>query len=179
MSLLRRGRERVRAFWNKPALDAELEAELAAHLEFAIEENLERGLAPEEARRLALVSFGGMVQAKEQQREARGLMTLDILLQDLKYALRTLARDRGFTTVAILILALGIGANIAVFSVVNTLLLRPLPFPGSEQLVRILERDPKGGESSMTYSTDAMYTWLLAQKRGQPEVLAPGVPTAP
>jgi predicted permease len=146
----------VRAFWNKPALDAELEAELAAHLEFAIEENLERGLAPEEARRLALVSFGGMVQAKEQQREARGLMTLDILLQDLKYALRTLARDRGFTTVAILILALGIGANIAVFSVVNTLLLRPLPFPGSEQLVRILERDPKGGESSMTYSTDAM-----------------------
>jgi predicted permease len=156
MSLLRRCRERVRAFWNKPALDAELEAELAAHLELAIDENLKRGLAPEEARRLALVSLGGMEQAKEQQREERGLMTLDILLQDLKYTLRTLGRDRGFTTVAILILALGIGANIAVFSVVNTLLLRPLPFTHSEQLVRILEKDPKGGESSMTYSTDAM-----------------------
>jgi predicted permease len=146
----------VRAFFNKPALDAELEAELAVHLEFAIEENLERGLTPEEARRVALASLGGMEQAKEQHREARGLMTLDILIHDLKYTLRTLARDRGFTAVAILILALGIGANIAVFSVVNTLLLRPLPFPGSEQLVRILQKDPKGGESSMTYSTDAM-----------------------
>jgi predicted permease len=156
MSLLRRWRERVRAFRNKPALDAELEAELASHLELAIDENLERGLAPEEARRLALASLGGMEQAKEQQREARGLMTLDILIHDLKYTLRTLARDRGFTAVAVLILALGIGANIAVFSVVNTLLLRPLPFPHSEQLVRIVEKDPTGGESSMTYSTDAM-----------------------
>jgi len=153
---LRRTLKRVRAFWNKPALDAELEAELAAHLEFAIEENLERELTPEEARRVALANLGGMELAKEQQREARGLMTLDILIHDLKYTLRTLARDRGFTAVAVLILALGIGANIAVFSVVNTLLLRPLPFPGSEQLVRILEKDPKGGESSMTYSTDAM-----------------------
>jgi predicted permease len=105
---------------------------------------------------VALANLGGMELAKEQQREARGLMTLDILIHDLKYTLRTLARDRGFTAVAVLILALGIGANIAVFSVVNTLLLRPLPFPGSEQLVRILEKDPKGGESSMTYSTDAM-----------------------
>jgi predicted permease len=156
MSLLRRGRERVRAFWNKPTQDAELEAELAAHLELAIDENLERGLTPEEARRVALVNLGGMEQAKERQREARGLMKLDILLQDLKYTLRTLARDRGFTAVAVLILALGIGANIAVFSVVNTLLLRPLPFTHSEQLVRIVERDPKGGESSMTYSVDAM-----------------------
>jgi predicted permease len=156
MSLLRRCRKRVRAFFNKPALDADLEAELAAHLEFAIEENLERGLTPEEARRVALARLGGMELAKEQQREARGLMKLDILLQDLKYTLRTLARDRGFTAVAVLILALGIGANIAVFSVVNTLLLRPLPFAASEQLVRILQKDPKGGESSMTYSTDAV-----------------------
>lgn len=122
----------------------------------AVEENIQRGLTPLEARRQALIRFGAVDTAKFKQREARGLMKLDILLQDLKYTFRTLSRDRGFTLVAVLILALGIGANIAVFSVVNTLLLRPLPFPDSQQLVRIHQKDPKGGESSMTYSSDAM-----------------------
>jgi MacB-like periplasmic core domain len=148
--------ERMRAFFRKPALDADLEAEIAAHIELSVEENVRRGLPPSEARRQAMVRFGGVEHAKHQHREARGIMKLDILLQDLKYTFRTLGRDRGFTLVAILILALGIGANIAVFSVVNTLLLRPLPFPNSQQLVRIHQKDPKGGESSMTYSTDAM-----------------------
>ena len=82
-------------------------------------------------------------------------MKLDILLQDLRYTVRTLSRDRGFTLVAILILALGIGANIAVFSVVNTLLLRPLPFPDAEKLVWIAPPPTKCGLSCATYSTDA------------------------
>ena len=163
MSGLRRFLGRVRAFFRKPALDAELDAELAAHVDFAIEENLERGLPPEEARRQALISVGGMEQAKDRHREARGLMTLDILLQDLKYTFRSLGRDRGFTAVAILILALGIGANIAVFSVVNTLMLRPLPFANAQQLVWIAPPPSKCGLSCATYSTDAydefrMYT---------------------
>jgi predicted permease len=156
MSILRRARERVRAFWSKPQLDAELEAEIAAHIDLATDENLRLGMTTAEARRQALISFGGMNMAKDQQREARGLMKLDIFLQDLRYTVRSLGRDPGFTVVAVLILALGIGANVAVFSVVNTLLLRPLPFPNSQQLVRIHQKDPKGGESSMTYSTDAM-----------------------
>jgi hypothetical protein len=83
------------------------------------------------------VGIGGMEQAKYRQREARGLMKIDILLQDLKYTFRTLGRDRIFTATAILILALGIGANIAVFSVVDTLMLRPLPFANAQQLVWI------------------------------------------
>ena len=82
-------------------------------------------------------------------------MSLDILLQDLKYTLRTLGRDPGFTTVAVLILALAIGANIAVFSVVNTLMLRPLPFPNAQQLVWIAPPPTKCGLSCATYSTDA------------------------
>jgi len=150
---------RVRSFLSKPALDADLEAEIEAHLELAIEENIHRGLSPSEARRQALTRFGGVEPAKLKQREARGLMKLDILLQDLKYTIRTLSRDRGFTLVAVLILALGIGANVAVFSVVNTLLLRPLPFPNAKQLVWIAPPPTKCGLSCATYSTGAYDTF--------------------
>jgi predicted permease len=155
MSALKRGAARIRSFFGKPALDADLEAEIAVHIELAVEENIRRGLTPLEARRQALVRFGAIDTAKFEHRQARGLMKLDILLQDLRYTVRTLSRDRGFTLVAILILALGIGANIAVFSVVNTLLLRPLPFPNAEQLVWIAPPPTKCGLSCATYSTDA------------------------
>jgi len=150
---------RFSAFLSKPPLDAELEAEIAAHIEMATAENIERGLTPLEARRQALVRFGGIDLAKYQQREARGIMRLDILLQDFRYTLRSLSRDRGFTLIAILILALGIGANIAVFSVVNTLLLRPLPFPNAQQLVWIAPPPDKCGISCATYSTDGYDTF--------------------
>jgi predicted permease len=169
ISRLRAALARIRAFLNKPIGDADLEQEFASHLDFAIEEYLKRGLSPQEARRLALVRFGGVEQSREQQRAARGLPALDILLQDLRYTLRTLRRDRGFTLIAILILALGIGANIAVFSVVNTLMLRPLPFRDPARLLWIGPEVFDGNWSAATYSIDA-YTELRERNKSYTDV---------
>jgi predicted permease len=169
ISRLRAALARTRAFLNKPIGDADLDQELASHLDFAIEENLRRGLSPEEARRQALIRFGGIEQSREQQRAARGLPTIDILLQDLRYTLRTLRRDRSFTFIAILILALGIGANIAVFSVVDTLMLRPLPFRDPARLLWIGPEVFDGNWSTATYSIDA-YKELRERNRSYTDV---------
>ncbi len=155
MNQLLRSLGRLRAFLFRDRRDSDLDAELAAHVDLAVDELVERGLSLAEARRQAMIRFGGVQQAREHHREARGLMSLDILFQDLRYTLRTLGRDPGFTTVAVLILALAIGANIAVFSVVNALMLRPLPFPNAQQLLWIAPPPTKCGQSCATYSTDA------------------------
>jgi predicted permease len=169
IGLVRQAWQRVRAFFAKEPMDLDLDAEMASHLEFAIEENLKGGLSLDEARRQALVRFGGVTQMKEQQREARGLPWMDVLMQDLRYTFRTLRRDRAFTVVAVLILALGIGANVAVFSVVNTILVRPLPFSLSQQLVWISPPPTSCGLSCATYSVDA-YEEFKAQSRSYQDV---------
>ena len=152
---IREGLQRVRSFFRKDAMDRELDEEMASHIEMAVEENLKKGMGEEEARRQALVRFGGEQQAKETHREARGLPWVDMVLQDLRYTFRSLRRDRGFAFIAIVILALGIGANIAVFSVVNTLVLRPLPFPHAEQLVWFAGNHGQGGLSGVTYNVSS------------------------
>lgn len=113
MGAPREGFERLRSFFKKPQQDSELDAEVAAHLELATEENIRHGMTADEARRRALIRFGGVPQAKEQQREARGLPWLDVLLQDLRFTFRTLGRDRGFTLIAVIILGLGADGSVA------------------------------------------------------------------
>src|SRR6185437_16534019 len=89
---------RLQSFFRKEDLDVELDREMASHLEMAVEENIRRGMSAEEARRQALVRFGGVQQARELHRESRGLPWLDVLVQDLRYTFRILKRDCGFTT---------------------------------------------------------------------------------
>jgi predicted permease len=156
MSALRQLLQRLLSLFRTETINAEVSREMAAHIAIATDENLAKGMSPGEARRQALIRFGGIQQARDQHHAARTIPALETLFQDLRYTARTLRRDAGFTTVAILILALGIGANIVVFSVVNTLLLRPLPFPQPTQLIRIAPLVSKSGASGATYSTDAV-----------------------
>ncbi len=152
---LRRTLQRILSFLHPAQQDRELDEEMTAHLEMAVEENLRNDMTPEEARRQALLQFGGTQQAKEQHRESRGLPALDELLQDLRYTFRTLRKDRSFTMIAVMILALGIGANIAVFSVVNRILISPLPFPKSDQLLWFTGNQGEGGLSAVTYNVSS------------------------
>ena len=135
---------RLLAVFHKTDLDREFGDELAAHTELLTEENRRRGMSPGEARRAALVSLGGIESAKERHRDSRGLPSLDSFLQDLRYTFRTLRRDAGFTTFAILIVGLGIGASTTIFSVVNALLIRPLPFRDPGRLVWIANNGKAG-----------------------------------
>jgi hypothetical protein len=124
---------RLRSFFHRAQLDRDLDAEMASHLELATEENLRRGLSPDEARRQALVRFGGAQQAKEDHRDARGLPLLETLLQDLRFAMRMLLRSPSFSLLAIFCITLGIGANAAVFSWMEGLLFRPYPLVAHQE----------------------------------------------
>src|SRR5580704_5938183 len=109
--------------------------EMEGHLQLHIEDNLRSGMTPQEARRQALIKLGGLEQTKEAYRERRGVPAFETLLRDLRYGLRVLCKNPGFTFVVVFTLALGIGANTAIFSVLESQLWRPLPFPDSERLV--------------------------------------------
>lgn len=136
---LRAMRRRLR---RQSETDREMSRELAFHLEMETEKNIRAGLDPESARRAALVAFGGVTRVEEEVRDARGIAVVADLMQDLKHAARSFRRTPGFAAAAIGALALGIGANTAVFSVLYGVVLAPLPYPEPHRLVRLWERNP-------------------------------------
>src|SRR5271167_4873344 len=133
-------------------LDVDLDEELRSHIDLATAENMTLGMNRKEARRSALRSFGGVTQTREAYRIRRGFPFFDQLARDLRYGCRQLLRAPGFALTAILTLALGLGANTAVFSLINALLLRPLPVPHAEQLSALNYGNSEGDGPGYSFS---------------------------
>jgi len=144
---------RLQALFRRRRLEDELDGEIRAHLELAELDAIASGLTAEEARQAARRHFGGIEQMKEGHREQRSVRWIENLLRDLRYGMGALARDPGFAAVTIGLLALGIGANAAMFSIVDAVLLKPLPFPEPERMVRVWESTPEGrnGTTTLTF----------------------------
>jgi predicted permease len=163
----------LRAFWmrlrglsDSQQQESDFEAELASHIEHDADEGIRAGLSPEEARRQALIRLGGVEQARQAYRERKTLPPLESVMQDVRFALRQMRKAPGFTLTAVLTLALGIGANTVIYTLIDSIMLRPLPYARQDRLMRItgttLPALPKGwiralGENSKAFASVAGY----------------------
>jgi predicted permease len=158
MQALRVFAARIKALFGRENLDRDFDEELQSHVDLLVDDNLKRGMTPENARREALLALGGVTAARQLHRDTRGLPAWDSFSQDVRYAFRTLGREPGFFAVAVLIIGLGIGATTAMFSVLNPILLQQLPFREPERLVRV-SNTGSGGLSSVTSRASNLRDW--------------------
>ena len=161
----------LRAFWARlsatlrpHAGDRDLDDELQSHLQLDIDERIRRGASPDEARREALIALGGLEATKERVRDRRRFRPLEDLAHDVRYALRTLKKDRLFTAVVVLTFAIGIGANTAIFGAVNAVLLQPLPYPDGDRLVSVWAVDQKRADGIMPVTPADFADWRAATR---------------
>ena len=171
MDTIRTFLSRMVSFFQRHKLNAELDDELRAHIDLATEENVRLGMARPRARTEALRSFGGVAQITAVYRAQRGLPWLEVLGQDLRFALRMLWKNPGFTVVVMLTLALGIGANTAIFSVVKAVLLAPLPYRDAGRIVAVWTASPARGGEPLPSTPGDFAQWK--EKSGVFEDLAP------
>jgi putative ABC transport system permease protein len=156
---------RVTGLFRKNWRERELAAEFESHLEMHIDDNIRAGMSPEQARREALVKFGGVEAAKESVRETSRLVWLETAARDVRYTLRGLRLNPGFATTAVLSLALGIGASVAIYTVADNLLLRPLPYPEAQQLIMLYETNPYRNFKHNVISPANYFDWKAQSSR--------------
>ena len=184
--------KKLRALRHGTALDRQLDAELRFHVDMETQKYIAEGVPPDEARSRAMRNFGPMGKHKEDARDARGVRWMEELAADLRYGVRTLRRNPAFAVIAILTLGLGIGANTAIFSVINGVLLKPLPYEHADRLVLVLQSAPRANQRNVGISIKELYDYRqqLASftglvefhqmsfdllRRGEPDRVAAGV----
>jgi putative ABC transport system permease protein len=188
----KRVKHTTRAFRDGAGMDRELDAEVRFHLEMETQKYIREGIPPDEARLKAIRNFGPMTKHTEEARDARGITWIEELLADLRYGARTLRKNPGFAALAILTLGLGIGANTAIFSVINGVLLKPLPYENGDRLVLVQQSAPLINQANFGVSIKELYDYReqLASfeglvefhqmsfdllRRGEPDRVATGV----
>ena len=155
----KRVKHKARALRDGAGMDRELDSEVRFHIEMETQKYIAQGMAPDDARQLAFRNFGPMEKHKEEAREARGVSWLEELMADLRYGARTLLKNPGFATLAILTLGLGIGANTAIFSVINGVLLKPLPYENGDRLVLLQQAATRTNQQNFGVSIKELYDY--------------------